>query len=77
MKAVYINETGSADVLTYGDRPDPEIAPGEILHSGRRQRAESPGHELAGRQRPAFPARPWAATLPARWRKSAPTPARI
>ena len=31
MKAVYINETGGTDVLTYGDRPDPEIAPGEIL----------------------------------------------
>ena len=31
MKAVYINQTGGADVLTYGDRPDPEISPGEIL----------------------------------------------
>ena len=31
MKAIYINETGGTDVLTYGDRPEPEIAPGEIL----------------------------------------------
>ena len=31
MKAVYINQTGGADVLTYGDRPEPEISPGEIL----------------------------------------------
>ena len=31
MKAVYINETGGTDVLTVGDRPEPEISPGEIL----------------------------------------------
>ena len=35
MKAIYINETGGTDVLTYGDRPEPEIAPGEILDPGR------------------------------------------
>ena len=31
MKAVYINATGGTDVFTYGDRPDPEIGPGEVL----------------------------------------------
>ena len=31
MKAIYINETGGTDVLIHGDRPEPEIAPGEIL----------------------------------------------
>ncbi len=31
MKAVYINQTGGTDVLAYGDRPEPEISPGEIL----------------------------------------------
>lgn len=31
MKAVYINETGGTDVLVYGDRPEPEISPGEVL----------------------------------------------
>ena len=27
MKAIYINETGGADVLNYGDRPDPKYPP--------------------------------------------------
>jgi NADPH:quinone reductase len=31
MKAVYIEETGSPDVLKYGDMPTPEIAPGHAL----------------------------------------------
>ena len=31
MKAVFINEHGGTDKLTYGDRPDPEVAPGEIM----------------------------------------------
>ena len=31
MKAVYINEVGGPEALVYGDRPEPEIAPGEIL----------------------------------------------
>ena len=31
MKAVYISEFGSPEVLTYGDRPEPEVAPGEIM----------------------------------------------
>ena len=31
MKAVYINEHGGTDKLVYGDRPDPEVAPGEIM----------------------------------------------
>ena len=30
MKAVYINEHGGTDKLVYGDRPEPEVAPGEI-----------------------------------------------
>ena len=31
MKAVYINEHGGVDKLVYGDRPEPEVAPGEIM----------------------------------------------
>ncbi len=31
MKAVYINEFGGPEALTYGDRPEPEVAPGEIM----------------------------------------------
>ena len=31
MKAVYIEQTGSPDVLKYGDMPTPELAPGHAL----------------------------------------------
>ena len=31
MKAVFINEHGDTDKLVYGDRPDPEVGPGEIM----------------------------------------------
>ena len=31
MKAVFINEHGGTDKLVYGDRPDPEPGPGEIM----------------------------------------------
>ena len=31
MKAVYINEHGGTDKLVYGDRPEPEISPVEIM----------------------------------------------
>ncbi|MFQ6029769.1 MAG: zinc-binding dehydrogenase [Dehalococcoidia bacterium] len=31
MKAVYIEETGGLEALKYGDRPEPEVAPGEIM----------------------------------------------
>ena len=31
MKAVYINEHGGTDKLVYGDRPDPEPGPGEVM----------------------------------------------
>lgn len=31
MKAVYINEQGGLDTLIYGDLPEPEIGPGEVL----------------------------------------------
>ena len=31
MKAVYITEHGDIDKLVYGDRPEPEIAPGEVM----------------------------------------------
>ena len=31
MKAVYISEHGGTDKLVYGDRPDPEVGPGEIM----------------------------------------------
>ena len=31
MKAVYITEHGGADKLVYGDRPEREIAPGEVM----------------------------------------------
>jgi NADPH:quinone reductase-like Zn-dependent oxidoreductase len=31
MKAVYINRHGGPEALTYGDRPNPEVAPGEIM----------------------------------------------
>ncbi len=31
MKAVYINEHGGTDKLVYGDRPDPEVGPVEIM----------------------------------------------
>ena len=31
MKAVFINAHGGTDMLVYGDRPDPEIGPGEIM----------------------------------------------
>ncbi len=31
MKAVFINEHGGTDRLVYGDRPDPEVGPGEIM----------------------------------------------
>ena len=31
MKAVYINEYGGPEKLVYGDRPDPEAGPGEVV----------------------------------------------
>ena len=31
MKAVYIQEQGDIDKLVYGDLPDPEPGPGEVL----------------------------------------------
>ncbi|MDP7588120.1 MAG: alcohol dehydrogenase catalytic domain-containing protein, partial [Dehalococcoidia bacterium] len=31
MKAVYITEHGGTDKLVYGDRPEPEVAPGEVM----------------------------------------------
>ena len=31
MKAVYINEAGGPEVMIYGDRPNPEPEPGELL----------------------------------------------
>jgi NADPH:quinone reductase-like Zn-dependent oxidoreductase len=31
MKAVYINQHGGPEALTYGDRPEPEIGPGEVM----------------------------------------------
>ena len=31
MKAVYIYQHGGPEVLTYGDRPEPEVSPGEIM----------------------------------------------
>ncbi len=31
MKAVYITKHGGPEVLTYGDRPNPEVAPGEVM----------------------------------------------
>ncbi|MGD1092736.1 MAG: quinone oxidoreductase [Bryobacteraceae bacterium] len=31
MKAVYIEQTGSPDILKYGDQPKPELAPGNVL----------------------------------------------
>ena len=31
MKAVYITEHGGIDKLVYGDRPEPEVAPGEVM----------------------------------------------
>ena len=31
MKAVFINEHGGTDKLVYGDRPEPEVAPGEVM----------------------------------------------
>ena len=33
MKAVFINEHGGTDKLVYGDRPDPEPGPGEVMLS--------------------------------------------
>ena len=31
MKAVFINEHGGPDKLVHGDRPEPEVAPGEVM----------------------------------------------
>ncbi|PYN52712.1 MAG: NAD(P)H-quinone oxidoreductase, partial [Candidatus Rokuibacteriota bacterium] len=31
MKAVYIAEPGGPEKLTFGDRPDPDAGPGEVL----------------------------------------------
>jgi len=31
MKAVFINQHGGPEQLVYGDRPDPEVAPGEVM----------------------------------------------
>ena len=31
MKAVFINHHGGPEQLVYGDRPDPEVAPGEVM----------------------------------------------
>jgi NADPH:quinone reductase-like Zn-dependent oxidoreductase len=31
MKAVYIDQHGGPEVLTYGDRPEPEVEPGEVM----------------------------------------------
>ncbi len=31
MKAVFINEHGGTDKLVYGDRPEPEVGPGEVM----------------------------------------------
>ena len=31
MKAVFISEHGGLDKLVHGDRPEPEVAPGEVM----------------------------------------------
>ena len=31
MKAIYIDPHGGPEVLTYGDRPEPEVSPGDII----------------------------------------------
>ena len=31
MKAVFINEFGGPEALVHGDRPEPEVAPGEVM----------------------------------------------
>ena len=31
MKAVYISEHGGPEALIHGDRPEPEVAPGEVM----------------------------------------------
>lgn len=31
MKAVYIQDSGGPEKLVYGDRPEPEVAPGEVM----------------------------------------------
>ena len=31
MKAVYLEEPGGPEAMIYGDRPDPEVAPGEVM----------------------------------------------
>ena len=75
MKAIYINETGGTDVLIYGDRPEPEIAPGEILiRVGGSALNHLDLNLRAGNCNGAFPTS-WGATWPARWCRSAPTPA--
>ncbi len=31
MKAVYIDQHGGPEALTHGERPEPEVAPGEVM----------------------------------------------
>ncbi len=35
MKPVYINEHVGLDKPVHGDRPEPEVAPGEVMHRVR------------------------------------------
>ena len=50
MKAVFIEQHGGPEALTFGDRPDPEAAPGELL---LRVRASALNHlDLGLRARP-------------------------
>ena len=76
MKAVFINEHGGTDKLVYGDRPDPEPGPGEIM---LRVGASALNHldlNLRERGAPTTALCPgsWAATSQARWCRSAPRP---
>ena len=75
MKAVFINEHGGTDKLICGDRPEPEVGPGEIM---LRVRASALNHlDLnlrEGRTYRAHCPASSAATSPARWLPSARRP---
>ena len=40
MKAVYLDQPGGPEALVYGDMPEPEVAPGEVMLRVLWQRSE-------------------------------------
>ena len=78
MKAVYLQEPGGPEAMVYGDLPDPEVAPGEVMlrvHGSALNRADM-GMRSRGRsgQSPRIMGMDVAGEIVSNVRKTSPNP---